>query len=1564
MMRRYVGRIAASLLLTVALFAEQHPAGRKGFNAEDVYHLAGIDNVNVINGNLTLEIPIGTSYSVGGGLSYSFSLRCNANVWDSEKTGLLPSGERAMLALPDRRANAGLGCLFSMGRLFPPDHPTNGSLLWLYETPDGSEHFFHETLHDDVAEAADSVLYTRDGSYLRMTYKAAGDGAEVARRIIEFPNGETHEFRASTTAANTDVWQLHFIKNKYPGNFVQVSYYDTVDGEVWTVSDSYYRTHDIGFKDQVVGGATVPYLDYVDTRKFQNPGESNQVVRYLFEYDLDPALYRPVWHTEPGTPDSANVPLLSKITQPGGSTFDLSYWKSPNLDDRNGLLTGVTLPTRGCVGWEWGWYPKPGGRNSYVVGNGSWGVIERTLYDRGCAPASEIGTWTYSPELTAAPFPQIEGELRVRMTDPLGNYEDNYFSVANQTADGFVREDYGRPITRKAPTDSAGRFLSKKIYDSNGTLLRTEYLTYERDPGTVAGGFPFRDPHNPRVASRRTVFNSDGGTYVDEVQTDFDGYGHYRNVRMTGTISSGFDRQSITSYNTDRGTYPGPTFVMIQPVTAWLPNLYSAVETRESGGKVRAEFCFDTGTGFLTTRRAIKDTKTAVRSATDAVVRYEDDPSTGDVLTELHYGGDDPDHPASTINCGAGAVPVATIAHQYVRPTYSEPALQMKAYYETAAGDPADFYSVDVDLDRNTGFIKTSRDTAYVPTTFEFDGMGRALAVKPTGRAWTVYTYNDATSSVAANVVVKQFPNGATSGTPLTEVMYEFDGIGRPVKKTELIPGDVANTTQQSVQTFTYDALGRKTFVSNPGSTAGTTTVFDRFGRVVSVQAADSSTATFNYHGGVRWLTRSSSIATSDNGQETFGVDEIYDEAGRLTRISELSGPTSASAHAGLPVVTEYLYDPASRLKTVRMIGAEGGAANPVQNRYFDYDGRGFLRWESHPESGVTSYTYDARGKVLTKDVGAAKTPFDLKYTYDVAERLQTLEGRDPADLNDYRPVKEFYYGTGLDLSSLERGKLVIAKRYNYPDPSTPSAPAFLPYQEMILVEEQYEYGDAAGRKTHRTTYIRGEFDESEGELAPIHQTFNYNDLDQVNEIKYPVCFLCGLPDAIPLVRLVPQYEMGRLRKLAIVDDYTGTTTSTRYVSNVTYWPNGMRKDLTHTNGVVDHQEIDATTGMMRPKSLTSGLVETCIAPEIQSVTPGGIVNTSNPSIALTVTVNANATGPLTYEWYRLPEMTKVADTATFNASPTTRTQYVAWVSNACNTAKTQAITVEYGTCVSPSITSASASRNSSGVVTLAATVTGTATLNYEWTRLSDLVVVGTTASVNIGTVNLSNQYRLKVTNGCGGPAAYATVDVAIPLTAPTGFNGTRSGSSVTLTWNSVTGATGYVIERRVAGSNWTAVPIITATAYVDSGIAADSSVAYRIRAEHTVNRTPPNEYYFSEESPLASAIVVTTINFTAIQSNVTRVSSTHMNELLSAVNSVRAISGWQAVTWSNILSTNAPLPASGNIITAEHLIAIRNRLNEALHALGVSVNGYADEDLRLKTIQAAHMTAIQDRLK
>ena len=113
-----------SALFTAALLAQEHPNLAKGFNPEKAYQVGDIDVIDLFSGNVVHTLPIGQTYPVASGFSYSFKLVHNNRPWihytDREcgDDSCIHYWE-VVVSIPDNVAsNAGLGWLGSWPEVF------------------------------------------------------------------------------------------------------------------------------------------------------------------------------------------------------------------------------------------------------------------------------------------------------------------------------------------------------------------------------------------------------------------------------------------------------------------------------------------------------------------------------------------------------------------------------------------------------------------------------------------------------------------------------------------------------------------------------------------------------------------------------------------------------------------------------------------------------------------------------------------------------------------------------------------------------------------------------------------------------------------------------------------------------------------------------------------------------------------------------------------------------------------------------------------------------------------------------------------------------------------------------------------------------------------------------------------------------------------------------------------------------------------------------------------------------------------------------------------------------
>ena len=213
-----------------------------------------------------------------------------------------------------------------------------------------------------------------------------------------------------------------------------------------------------------------------------------------------------------------------------------------------------------------------------------------------------------------------------------------------------------------------------------------------------------------------------------------------------------------------------------------------------------------------------------------------------------------------------------------------------------------------------------------------------------------------------------------------------------------------------------YDAFGRvakafypttegtgskSTFSKSFDNVSPTVTVYDVLDRATSVTLPDNSTTTTAY--------------TVDNGSHalvTTVTDALHNVQATHTNGSGKTLKTIQKSGPDGEITTSFEYDGIQRL--VRVTDTEGNVTTSI------YD-MGDRRTEvNHPASGITSFTYDALGNVLTKQTAnMAEEGKMITYTYDY-HRLTGISYPDHPENN----VK-YYYG-GRNASHNRIGRLMM----------------------------------------------------------------------------------------------------------------------------------------------------------------------------------------------------------------------------------------------------------------------------------------------------------------------------------------------------------------------------------------------------------------------------------------------------------------------------------------------------------------------------------------------------------
>jgi YD repeat-containing protein len=1316
-----------AITLTIPAEAGQHVNQLKGFNENNVYHVNDYDSVNAFNGNLTISIPIGPAYPAAEGSSIQLMLHSNANVWDVEeyKGGCA----LATMALLHRRANAGLGWILTLGRLFDPLHPTAGN-QWTYESPDGADHVFGPST-SQVSTAA--VTYTADGSFLRMTE------VNAASRKIEFPDGTIHYFKP--TAADTTIWLLDRVKRRYgsQANDEIELYRIEVSDDKWTIVEN-GRSHVIQFvrvKNLTCPGCTGAGYDGNKEHQMVQSVTFASGARYAFDYDSATLGRQKDIHTvHPSCMSMATTAwLLSSITQPDGSTFAFTYNQSLSGIGPVGLPLSMTLPTGGRISWEWGRYDKP----AYSAAAGevyfqfSWGIWKRFLHPRG-GESSQL--WLYDRDSDDDDDPNWDDPnwlvryYMMKLTDPAGKVTESYFDVEPHPTSGGPSRNYGRPYTGVFVEQGSGRRLSQKISARDApttavpnpplVLRQTTYVDYEDDfpanaEGPVLGG---------RVKSQQVVQNDDENRSLTTFNDGYDGLGHYRRVTLSGS-AIGIARTIETNFQRSDDAASGDA-VQIPIGKPWITGLHDWVEKRETVGTTttteRVRICMDEWTGRVAGRRVERhaDWKRDLYS----FFTYD---MKGNTIAEAFYGGD-----AKPL-ANAQSAPLCTA------PTG---AASYRLVHETDAGvrkstkyDGVSFKSADMDIDARTALPTESRDASKVSTKYDYDNMGRLTLVQPTGSASTEYTYKAETAEAPAEVVVAQRKDGVP--TELTLARYFYDGFGRVVQRSRKM------SASGWAKTWTeYDVLGRKVreimpvtrpdgdYEALPTSAPRTLWTYDGQGRPRTIKQPDGTDVLLAYQGN-RLTRRTMTLATGTADPVTTNLEEV-DGFGRLVRVVE--------DEQGLGYVTRYGYDIGDRLSTVTLDEA------PSPARRFTYDQAGLLITETHPETVSTSYEYDARGNMTKRTLATVPTPTVMNHEYDEAERLKTVKAGTVL-------VKEFLYDrsvTGIDL-----GKLYRAIRYN----RHPAFPG-----NVQTVEENYNFDATTGAIAEKTTTV--------GSKSFV-DTYTYDGLGAIEEIGYPHC-------ANNTVCLGVANE----KRLVTTTRAFGLTTAVgAYAYDIQHHASGMLKQIQHRNsdgqnGPLYSQIQNDSDGLPRP--LRIEVSRFCVG--LYPKAPAPVMQTVDAQQQFTFTLEMPS-GATSSQWYERTasgaeiELSGETGLTLTRTADITRT-YFARVRNDVCWADTPSCTVQVnGSCAAPAVTIQLADSVVANVP-LTAAVAPTSGASYVWEVIGNGVLHTNNASSISFTPGCTGTVKVKVTvtTSCGSdtgetptmPVLAPTATVAGSTTVPT----------------------------------------------------------------------------------------------------------------------------------------------------------------------------------------------------
>jgi len=321
--------------------------------------------------------------------------------------------------------------------------------------------------------------------------------------------------------------------------------------------------------------------------------------------------------------------------------------------------------------------------------------------------------------------------------------------------------------------------------------------------------------------------------------------------------------------------------------------------------------------------------------------------------------------------------------------------------------------AVNRSFDSSGNMTSITRDG--VTTSFSYDNQGNvSSATFPGGRTHNYSSYKRGIpqyeiqpEGVAIGRIVSDAGNIASenNGEGRT-TYYSYDGLNRVTSiaypagsqvsinhgiasKTATRGSLVENTTYNGfgqvvsvtlggiTRNYSVDAMGRKTFESDPGYSSGTSFQYDMLNRLTRVSNADSTAKTISYGAGTKTVSDELGKSTTYSYRGYGNPDHLF-----------LMGIAAPDSSANISI-SRNSHDLVTSLTQAGL------------TRSYGYNSNYYLTFVSNPETGTTSYGRDAAGNMTSRSVGSSGTTY---YSYDGQNRLVTVNypGATPSVTNSY----------------------------------------------------------------------------------------------------------------------------------------------------------------------------------------------------------------------------------------------------------------------------------------------------------------------------------------------------------------------------------------------------------------------------------------------------------------------------------------------------------------------------------------------------------------------------------
>jgi len=250
-----------------------------------------------------------------------------------------------------------------------------------------------------------------------------------------------------------------------------------------------------------------------------------------------------------------------------------------------------------------------------------------------------------------------------------------------------------------------------------------------------------------------------------------------------------------------------------------------------------------------------------------------------------------------------------------------------------------------------------------------------------------------------------------------------------------------------------------------------------------------------------------------------------------------------------------------------------------------------------------------------------------------------------------------------------------------------------------------------------------------------------------------------------------------------------------------------------------------------------------------------------------------------------------------------------------------------------------------SGNTSITVSATGPGTLTYELYQVNasfDVATYHNNAAASVKTQGpqtsstfsvastAGTSYLVRVRSTCGTADTNITT-LSSSIAAPAGVVASATAGTVTITWNSVTNATGYQVERKIGTNAWAIAVTVTSgsqTSTTDTPTVPSGVVLYRVRSKQGSVVSDPSNHDVAYTKTFTNDPIATSAPLTEI-------AAVHVIELRQAVNGLLELSNSSPVYVGNDL--NASILRT-QLIDNAHFTSLMSSLNTARTASGIGL--------------------------